>query len=365
MPRLSRYAIRLEWNERHRVIFNDRLQIVARQVGFIGAHLTHGEVAGRGLYQRLKLRAIVRVGIGNFNAGDDVGFDSAHQVHLNPIMLFHQFWIGVFSLRPLNKAASNEAGRVNREITFDGLQRQATNLDQLFQERRECRVFKVTRDRSVVRGFRQESFAVRVPQVRSETATGECGVNLERAGKDDIGQGNARTPKGLDWFLDAFAEFCKQREKAFLFMRLRSVVGRPFLLIGLFDGDCFREGLSLAIVGVLALSDDLHGINMLASELPCREVRTGAMRVGRIGLDRVGVLTAFWSETEQTICSRHRFVEVSIWRRLPDRVVLVLVARPLCFSLSLLGDWLTMDSPKINASNRVWFSKRGSDGYRR
>ncbi len=44
-------AIRLERNERHRVIVHDCLQVVARQIGFVGTHLAHGEVAGGSLYQ--------------------------------------------------------------------------------------------------------------------------------------------------------------------------------------------------------------------------------------------------------------------------------------------------------------------------
>lgn len=44
-------AIALERDERHRVMVNDRLQVRARQIGFVGADLAHGEVASRGLNQ--------------------------------------------------------------------------------------------------------------------------------------------------------------------------------------------------------------------------------------------------------------------------------------------------------------------------
>lgn len=73
-----RNAIALERDEGHRVMVNNCLQVVARQIGFVGADLAHGEVASRGIYQSLELRAIAGVRVGNFYAGHDVGFHSAH-----------------------------------------------------------------------------------------------------------------------------------------------------------------------------------------------------------------------------------------------------------------------------------------------
>jgi len=116
MPRLSRYAIRLERDKRHRVIVHDCLQIVTRQIGFVGAHLTHGEVASGSLNESGELRTVVGVRVGNFNAGDDVGFDAAHQMHLDPLVALHQFRIGVFGFCPLNEAASSESPIIGNQV---------------------------------------------------------------------------------------------------------------------------------------------------------------------------------------------------------------------------------------------------------
>lgn len=149
---------------------------------------------------------------------------------LNPLVLFHELRVGVFGFCPLNETASSEARRVNGEVTFHALQRQAADFDQFFEKRRQGWILKVTRNRIVVRRSRQKSLAVRVSQVRAKATARERGVNLERAGEDHIGQGQARTPKGLDRLLDAFAEFIEQGKKAFLLVSLRPVIGRPFLL---------------------------------------------------------------------------------------------------------------------------------------
>jgi hypothetical protein len=297
LPKIATFAsgatVRLERYKRHRVVINDRSQVVARQIGFVSAHLADSEVASRGLDQAFELRRVGSVRVGNFDTRDYVGFDSAHQMHLDPVVSFHQFRIGVLGFRPLNKTTSSEAGRVNGEITFDSLQRQAANFDQLFQERRQGWILKVAGNRSVVRGFRKESLAVRVSQVRSETASRERRIDFERAGKDHVSQGNARTPERLDRFFDAFAEFIKQREKALLLVALRPVVGRPFLLVGFPDGDSLSDGLCLAVIGVLAANHYFSRVDVLASLLSCNEVRASALRVRGIRLDDVGVLTTF------------------------------------------------------------------------
>ncbi len=245
-------AVRFERNERHRVVVNDCLQVVARQIGFVCAHLTHGEVASRGLYQSLELRTVVGVRVGNFDAGHDVGFDSAHQMNLNPGVALHQFRIGVFGFGPLNESTSCEARRVNSKVTLHGLQGQATDFDQLFKEWRQRWILKVTRNRIEVWRSRQETFAVCVSQVRAKATAREGAVNLKRTGEDHVGQGQARTPERLDRFFDAFAEFVKQRQKAILFVALRSVIGRPLLLVGFPDRDRLSDGLSLTVIDVFA-----------------------------------------------------------------------------------------------------------------
>ena len=66
---LAGRAVRFERDIRHRGVVNDRLQVVARKIGFVSAHFVHHKVASRGVHKRLELRAVVRVRSGNLNAG--------------------------------------------------------------------------------------------------------------------------------------------------------------------------------------------------------------------------------------------------------------------------------------------------------
>jgi len=272
-------AVRLESDKRLRVMVCYYLHIVTRQIGFVRAHLSHSEVAASSFHKSGELRTVISVCVRNLNTCDDVGFDAAHQVNLDPVVLFHEFWIGVFGLGPLNEAASGEAGRINGKVAFDGLQGQAAFLDQLFEERCQSGILKVARDRVVVRRSRQIPLTLRVFHVAHEATTGNGGVNLERAGENHISQGQARTPVLLDRLFNAFAQLSQQFEKAILFVSLRSVVGGPFLLIGFLDDGRFRVGLGFAVVDVLTLDDYFDCVDMFAGALPGREVRGNCNRV--------------------------------------------------------------------------------------
>ena len=103
---LASRAVRLESDERLRVMVCYYLQIVARQIGFVRAHLGHREVASGCLNQSRELRTIVSIGFRDFDAGNDVGFDSAHQVNLDPVMPIHERLVAVLCFDPLNEAAS-------------------------------------------------------------------------------------------------------------------------------------------------------------------------------------------------------------------------------------------------------------------
>lgn len=234
-------AIALERDIRHRIVVNDRLQVRARQVGFVGAHFLHHKVASRRVHEPLELRTVVSVRVGNLNAGYDVGFRSAHQVNLDPIVALHHFLVAVLCLNPLRESASHEAGRIDGKRCFDGLQRQTANFDQFFEKGCQCWVFKVARDGSIVRSFREITLTLRVSQVRDKATARERGVDLECAGKDHIGQGQARTPKALRRFFNSFAQFRQQRQEAFLRVGLRGVIGAPFLLVGFLDEEMVKD----------------------------------------------------------------------------------------------------------------------------
>src|SRR5437764_11148651 len=165
MPVLSANAIRLERDKRLRVMVCDYLQIVARQISFVRAHLVHCEVLASSLNESRELRTIVSIAIRDFDSRNDIRGHSAHQVNLDPIVAFHHFLIAILRLAPLSKTASGEAGRINGEVSLDSLQRQTANLNQFAQERRQSWILKIARDRVVVWRSRQVTLALRIPHV--------------------------------------------------------------------------------------------------------------------------------------------------------------------------------------------------------
>jgi len=59
------------------------------------------------------------------------------------------------------------------------------------------------------------------------------------------------------------------------------------LLVGFLDRDGLSVGLSLAVIRVLTLNDDLDGVDVFAATLPGGKVWASAMRVRGIGFDFV------------------------------------------------------------------------------
>lgn len=82
---LAGLTVRLERDKRLCVMVCYCLQVVARQIGFIRAYLAHSEVAPGCLNQSRELRTVVSA-FGSFYAGHNVGFCSAHQMHLDPFV---------------------------------------------------------------------------------------------------------------------------------------------------------------------------------------------------------------------------------------------------------------------------------------
>src|SRR5207253_743925 len=78
MPFLTARAVRLERNKGLRVMVCYYLQIVARQIGFVRAHLRHCEVAARSLYESGELRRVASVTVCDLDRCYHVGFDAAH-----------------------------------------------------------------------------------------------------------------------------------------------------------------------------------------------------------------------------------------------------------------------------------------------
>src|SRR5437588_12610310 len=72
-------------------------------------------------------------------------------------------------------------------------------------------------------------------------------------------------------------------------MRLRVIVGCPFLLISLLDRDRFGDGLGLGffVKSEFALDHVLNRKDVFATKLPTLKIGTTAMRLCGVGFDRI------------------------------------------------------------------------------
>lgn len=94
------------------------------------------------------METIARVPFGDLNRSDNVRCRFAHQVNLDPIVLLHLLRIGVLRFNPLNEPTSRKAAAIDSERSFDGLQRQAANLNHLSEERCQRGILKIARDKT-------------------------------------------------------------------------------------------------------------------------------------------------------------------------------------------------------------------------
>ena len=81
----------------------------------------------------------------DFDSRDDVGLDTAHQMHFDPVMLLSHDTI--FVIEPADKAGRGKARRIDSKIGFHHLERQAALDDQAAKDRRQDRIIQVVEDR--------------------------------------------------------------------------------------------------------------------------------------------------------------------------------------------------------------------------
>src|SRR4030095_10082443 len=118
----------------------------------ICGHVLHREILSGCFNESLKERTITSETIRNLNSSDDVCFNTTHQMHFDPIAFAHKAFAAVLRVNPFIKAASREAGRVNRKVGFDSLKGQTACFYKRLEQRRERWVFQVAGNRIVVSG---------------------------------------------------------------------------------------------------------------------------------------------------------------------------------------------------------------------
>jgi hypothetical protein len=225
-----------------------------------------------------------------FHRCDNVRCNPAHQMHLDPITFAHQSLVPIFGINPLIEAASRKARGIHSKVRFNRLQRQAAFLDQGLKQGCQSRILKVAGNRVVVRRFRQMAFVLSISQVRHKATTRNAGVNLKRAGENDVTKRQPGSAHFLFWFFYTLAQLSKQLDKLFLFARLRFVVAGPGLTVGFLYNKSFGEGLSLTVIRVFALNGKRDREQVLAGLLSRFKVWTGAL-LG-VGINNIFALPA-------------------------------------------------------------------------
>lgn len=142
--------------------------VIERIITLVSGQFSDLKIAARCLKQGFEIRAIVGVTVGDFDARHDVGLDAAHQMNLKPVVLL--LLLSILRVEPARKLPRGKAGRVNREIQFDTLERQAGFDDELFQVRSQGFHLKVIGDGIKVRNLRD--VAALLPKFWAEAAWG-------------------------------------------------------------------------------------------------------------------------------------------------------------------------------------------------
>jgi hypothetical protein len=165
-----RAVVYLEGNKRHRVVINYRLEIVIREIGFVGRDFIHHKASGGSLNKRLKEGAVCRVTIRDFDGGHNVCFHSAHDMYFQPVLrvnargvvTIHSRLLIPLRLEPSAIHASGDAGAINGKVSFDSRKRQTGFFNKHLQVGCESFRFKVIEDAVVAGQSGDVAFAVRV-----------------------------------------------------------------------------------------------------------------------------------------------------------------------------------------------------------
>src|ERR1019366_6094635 len=272
----------------------DHIGVGQATVSLISRNLRDGKVLRGRFHHRGKRQRIVRVHLLNVDSGYDVGFNSAHEMALNPILLDVLF--AILHIMPAGKPRGCKAGRIDREAGFHAAERQTALLDKAAQNGGHGRVFKVIENRVVMRSGSDEALALRVPQIAHKATTAHRRIDLEHYAEDGIRQGQLRASRpAIFRGCDSMAEIEKQAQELILFVRLRGVVSGPRLRVGrslLRESYSFRHR-SASVSVMLAPHYIDRGVDVFAVLAAGLVVGAGALWIGFCQMpDRIDTLPA-------------------------------------------------------------------------
>jgi len=168
-----------------------RIGVHTRSVPFVGGDFGNLKVLGGSASQRRKELGVMRVPSMNFNGGHNVGLDAAHKMDLDPIVLL--FGNAVLVIVPASEMASSKAGRIDGEVRFNRLERQAALLNETAENGSQFGILKIVGDGIEVWNLGDKSAIVSFSQVTHEAALRDGGINFEHDAENGIGQRQARS----------------------------------------------------------------------------------------------------------------------------------------------------------------------------
>ena len=177
-------GIGLEGDVGDRAVIHDRLEVVLREVAFIGRDFAHIEIRACVVNQALELGAVVGILVGDDRAGDDVGLGPADEMRLD--VLVGPALPAPLVIEPSVVGRGGEAGRVNGEVVFHLGQGHGAFRDQGLEDGSQVRVVQIPGDRVVVGSCIDQALFLGVPDVGSGPATGNRGIDLHDGAENDV-----------------------------------------------------------------------------------------------------------------------------------------------------------------------------------
>lgn len=286
-PAYRTRSVGFESDKRSTSGFHNCLGILAAEISLVCRDLRDLEIPGSGLNHRREKGIVVGPSIANLNCGHDVGFDTAHQMTLDPFMLSPL--LAVFHVKPANEAGRSEARGIYGEIGFYRFEGKAAPRNQFPQKRSHIGVLKVVENGIVVGGSRNKSACLRCSKIAHKAPPRHGGIDFERGAEYSVRQGQARTTRlSRLRVLEATAQVEKQSLESVLFVDLRGIVGWPVLWVSGTFGNRYGLGDRGTSVRVLFACHHENGcIDVLAFPAACFVIGTGARRRIVLHVNRV------------------------------------------------------------------------------
>ena len=235
LPRTAAPAssVRFESDKRSAACFGNGIGALDTHVSLVGGNFRNLEILSRGLNHSRKERVVVSKFGSNLNSRNDVGFDAAHQMTLNPFVLGS--FLSVLDVKPTDETRRAETGRIHGEVSLDRLERKTAFRNQVTEHRSQSGVLKVVRNRIEMRHLGDEAALMRLPQVAHESALRNSRIDFESDTENCVRQRHGR-PCCFGRRIDKTStQISKQSLESVLLVSLGVVIRRPVLRISLFS----------------------------------------------------------------------------------------------------------------------------------